>query len=391
MFAFLLGVIYLSFISLGLPDSLLGAAWPVIRQELGAPLSWSGVVFMIISAGTITSSLLSDRMTKRFGPGQVTAFSVAATCAALFGFSFSHSFAALCLWAIPYGLGAGGVDAALNNYVAIHYASRHMSWLHCMWGIGASLGPYIMGTALTAGKTWQYGYRTIGFFQLILTAIILLSLPMWRGAVEGTGKSGKALPMPEVAAVPGVREAMLCFFCYCALEQSAGLWASSYLVSCRGMDTVTAARSGSLFFLGITGGRAISGFLTIRYNDRQMVRLGLCIIVMGLSMFLLPGTATAVSGLILVGLGCAPVYPSLIHAAPSSFGSDRSQAVIGLQMACAYVGTMLMPPFFGILAGRLGIHLLPVWMAVLVTLLFWMHERMLKRVRSLSEQRADNL
>ena len=265
MISLLLGIIYLAFISLGLPDSLLGAAWPVIHQEIGVPLSWSGAVFMIISLGTIVSSLLSDRLTHRLGAGRVTAVSVAMTCCALFGFSFSRSYLALCLWAVPYGLGAGGVDAALNNYVALHYASRHMSWLHCMWGVGATVGPYIMGAVLTNGQSWTMGYRSIGFIQLVLTAVLLLSLPLWKkaGSAEEAG-SGRVLSLPDVIALPGAKAVMLCFFCYCALEQTVGLWASSYLVTVRGVDAVTAARYGSLFFLGITIGRAASGFLTFR-------------------------------------------------------------------------------------------------------------------------------
>lgn len=380
MFSLLLAIIYLAFISLGLPDSLLGAAWPIMHHELGVPLSWSGVVFMIISVGTIVSSLLSDSLTRRFGAGKVTAASVAMTCAALFGFSFSSSYWMLCLWAVPYGLGAGGVDAALNNYVALHYASRHMSWLHCMWGIGATAGPYIMGAALTRGYGWGMGYRVIGVMQLALTAALALSLPLWRSASGDETPSVEALPLRKAVALPGVKEVMLSFFCYCAIEQTVGLWASSYLVTARGVDAVTAAHYGSLFFLGVTAGRAISGFVTMRLNDAQMVRLGLGIIALGLFPLLLPlGNTVALYGLIVVGLGCAPVYPSLIHATPAHFGAERSQVIIGVQMASAYVGTSLMPPLFGALAAWTTIRLFPAYLLALLVLLIAAHESLCRR------------
>ena len=381
MLSLLLGIIYLSFISLGLPDSLLGAAWPVIHAEIGAPLSASGFVFMIIAVGTIVSSLLSDRLTRRLGAGRVTAISVAMTCAALFGFSFSRSYAMLCLWAIPYGLGAGGVDAALNNYVALHYASRHMSWLHCMWGVGATVGPAIMGAMLAAGHSWNAGYRSIGLIQLVLTAILFLSLPLWRAADGGAAESGRggALSLREIVSLRGVKAVMLCFFCYCAVEQTVGLWASSYLVTARGVDPVTAAKCGSLFFLGITAGRAVSGFLTFKLGDREMVRLGFGIIALGILLVLLPvGNGAALAGLILIGLGCAPVYPSLIHSTPAHFGAERSQAIIGVQMASAYTGTSLMPPLFGALTAHTSIRFFPLYLLVLLVLMILSHERLVR-------------
>ena len=376
MISLLLAIIYLAFISLGLPDSLLGSAWPVIHQELNVPLSWSGAVFMIISVGTVISSLNSDRLTRRFGAGKVTACSVALTCAALFGFSVSNSFALLCLWAVPYGLGAGGVDAALNNYVALHYLSRHMSWLHCMWGVGATVGPYIMGAVLTHGGSWHSGYRSIGVIQLALTAILLLSLPLWKQntAESDEQRREKALSLVEIIAIPGAKAVMLCFFCYCAVEQTVGLWASSYLVNVRGVDAVTAAGYGSLFFLGITGGRAVSGFITYRLNDTQMVRLGQAIIAAGIALLFLPlGDRVAFVGFVLVGLGCAPIYPSIIHSTPAHFGAERSQALIGVQMASAYVGTSLMPPLFGGLSARLTLGIFPAYLLLLLAVMAASH------------------
>ena len=384
----LLAVIYMAFISLGLPDSLLGAAWPSMYTEFGVPLSYAGVVSMIIAFGTIVSSLQSDRMTRKLGTGMLTAISVAMTAMALFGFSFSHSFIALCLWAIPYGLGAGSVDASLNNYVALHYESRHMSWLHCMWGVGATLGPYIMGYALTGGQSWNAGYRYIGIIQVFLTAILLLSLPLWlkRTAVNGgetdadtsvDKKSGKALSLREIFSIPGAKEVMLCFFCYCALEQTTGLWASSYLNIYRGISPETAARYAALFYIGITIGRAISGFITMKLNDKQMIRMGQVIITIGLVMMHLPFSQNlSLFGLIVIGLGCAPIYPCIIHSTPAHFGADKSQAIIGVQMACAYIGTCLMPPVFGLIANYISVALLPVFLFVFLILMVVMHERL---------------
>lgn len=389
MFQLLLVIIYLAFISLGLPDSLLGSAWPAMYQEFSVPVSYAGGISMIIAVGTIISSLQSDRLTKRFGTGMVTAVSVLMTAAALFGFSVSHSYAALCLWAIPYGLGAGSVDASLNNYVALHYASRHMSWLHCMWGVGASLGPYIMGYALTGGQGWNMGYRYIAILQIILTALLLFSLPLWnrqkadgQEMSDGEG-SAQSLSLRQVVNIPGAKEVMVSFFCYCALEQTSGLWASSYLVLRQGLSAETAAGFASLFYVGITVGRALGGFLTVKLNDTQMIRLGQGIILAGVVFLLLPlGDGGALAGLILVGLGCAPIYPSIIHSTPAHFGADKSQAMIGVQMASAYVGTCVMPPIFGFIANHTGVFLFPVYLVAILVLMAAMHERMLTRTIS---------
>ncbi len=384
MFQLLLLIIYLAFISLGLPDSLLGAAWPTMYQEFAVPVSYAGGISMIIALGTIVSSLQSDRLTKKFGTAIVTAASVFLTAAALFGFSVSHSYLALCLWAIPYGLGAGSVDASLNNYVALHYTSRHMSWLHCMWGVGASVGPYIMGYALTGGRGWNMGYRYIAVLQIILTAILIFSLPLWKKQGAGPeAEEDKAPPLSlkQVFGIPGAREVMVAFFCYCALEQTTGLWASSYLVLRRGLSPETAAGFASLFFIGITVGRALSGFMTLKFSDTQMIHLGFGVIFLGIVLFFLPlGSAGSLVGLILVGLGCAPVYPSIIHATPAHFGPDKSQAMIGVQMASAYTGTCLMPPLFGLIANHISVALFPVYLLVILLLMAFMHARMLQKV-----------
>lgn len=380
----LLAIIYLAFISLGLPDGLLGAAWPTMYQEFAVPVSYAGAVSMIISFGTILSSLQSDRLTRKLGTGKVTAISVGMTAAALCGFSFSHSFVAVCLWAIPYGLGAGSVDASLNNYVALHYESRHMSWLHCMWGIGATLGPYVMGYALTGGKGWNAGYRYIGIMQIVLTAVLVCSLPLWvKRKEEGTGGAemdAKALSIREVLKIRGAKEVMFCFFCYCALESTAGLWSSSYLTLQKGIPAETAASYAGMFYLGITIGRALSGFITMKLNDVQMIRMGQCIIALGIIVVFLPGAAVvSLVGLVLIGLGCAPVYPCIIHSTPAHFGEDKSQAVIGIQMASAYVGSCLMPPVFGLIANNISVALFPVYLVVILMIMIVMHELLVKK------------
>lgn len=386
MTSLLLGVIYLAFISLGLPDGLLGAAWPVMYMQLGTPVSWAGIISMIIAAGTILSSLQSDRLTLRYGTGLVTAVSVGVTMLALFGFSVSTEFWMLCLFAIPYGLGAGSVDASINNYVALHYSSRHMSWLHCMWGVGAAVGPYIMGYALTGNYGWPAGYRWVGLIQIVLTAILLLSLPLWKKrpdaqAASNSGEKPHAMPLREVVAIRGAKAIMITFFCYCAMESTAMLWASSYLALYRSIDAETAARFASLFFVGITAGRGVCGFIATKSKDETMIRAGQCIILFGILCMLLPlGDIAALAGLVIIGLGCAPVYPCIIHSTPAHFGEDKSQAMIGVQMASAYTGSCLMPPVFGFLAEQFGTGLLPWFLLMLVVLMVFMHEKLLKIV-----------
>ncbi len=383
----LLAIIYLAFISLGLPDSLLGSAWPVMYQEFSVPVSYAGGISMIIAVGTIICSLQSDRLTKRFGTANVTVFSVATTAVALFGFSISRSYIALCLWAIPYGLGAGGVDASLNNYVALNYSGKHMSWLHCMWGVGASLGPYIMGYALTNGQSWNMGYRYISVIQIALTVILVLSLPLWKTQKNDSkndfanSRESKPIPLREIIRIPGAREIIVTFFCYCALEQTTSLWASSYLVLWRGLSKEAAAALASLFFIGLTGGRMLGGFLTVKLNDSRMIRLGQALILVGVICLFLPfGNASDFAGLVLIGLGCAPIYPSIIHATPGNFGVEKSQAMIGVQMASAYVGSCIMPPVFGLVANHVSISLFPVYLLALLALMIFMHERMLPKV-----------
>ncbi|WP_313071792.1 MFS transporter [Lacrimispora sp.] len=390
----LLAIIYIAFISLGLPDSLLGSAWPSMYTQFGVPLSYAGIISMIIALGTIVSSLQSDRLTRKLGTGKVTAISVVLTALALLGFSTSHSFVMLCLWAIPYGLGAGSVDASLNNYVALHYESKHMSWLHCMWGVGATLGPYIMGFALTGGNSWNMGYRYIGIMQIVLTAVLFFSLPLWKTSKtptsDHTDTSRKPLTLAEIIRIPGAKEVMLCFFCYCAIEQTTGLWASSYLTLYKGIAPETAASFASLFFIGITIGRALSGFITMKLSNVQMIRLGQVFIAVGIFTMLLPATQIfSLIGLIIIGLGCAPIYPCIIHSTPAHFGAERSQAIIGVQMASAYVGTCLMPPLFGILANKISVALLPLYLLGVLLIMTIMHELLTRKTGSCIEEERE--
>lgn len=382
MTSLLLAVIYLAFIGLGLPDSLLGAAWPMIYPQFGVPVSSMGLISMIISAGTILSSLNSSRLTRALGAGKVTLLSTALTAIALLGFGMSRSLWQLCFWAVPYGLGAGSVDAALNNYVALHYASRHMSWLHCMWGVGTIIGPSLMSAALTGGHGWSGGYLLTALVQGLIVAVLLLSLPLWGRPTSGNGSETEtaALSLREVLAIPGAKEVMLCFFGYCALESTAGLWAASYLTLARDIPAETAAGFAALFYLGITAGRAVSGWIAPRLGDDGMIRLGLWGIGLGLAALLLPGPAVvSLAGLVIIGLGCAPIYPSIIHSTPAHFGAHRSQAVIGVQMASAYVGSMAMPPLFGLMARQITPALFPFYLLVLLGLMAWMHHRLVHK------------
>lgn len=380
MFQLLLIIIYLAFISLGLPDSLLGSAWPSMYTGLGAAVSYAGIISMIIAGGTIVSSLFSDRLIGRFGTGLVTVFSVAMTAAALMGFSFSHTFLQLCLWSIPYGLGAGSVDAGLNNFVALHYKSRHMSWLHCFWGIGATAGPYIMGMCLTRGAGWNAGYMAVGVIQIVLVICLIISLPLWKGKKEedsGKACGYKRIGLREAVRLPGAKPVLTAFFCYCSLEATTGLWASSYMVLHKGIPATTAAKWASLFYLGITIGRLVCGFVTDKLGDKCMVRCGQLTAFTGTVLLLLPlGDTAALAGLIFAGLGCAPIYPSLLHETPDNFGAEYSQSLMGLQMACAYVGTTFMPSVFGLVTGYIGVGLYPLYLMFFVVVMVIMTERM---------------
>lgn len=384
MASLLLALIYLAFISLGLPDSLLGSAWPVMQGELQVPLSFAGVITMIIAGGTIVSSLFATRVIRRLGTGPVTALSVGLTAIALFGFSLSHSPVNLCFWAIPYGLGAGAVDSALNNYAAIHFSSRHMSWLHAFWGVGVTISPNIMSFCLARNLGWTMGYRSVAILQIVLTAVLFLSLPLWKGAKSSADTSApKALSIPQALNIPGVPFVLLAFFGFCALECTAGLWASSYLVEFRQVDVETAARFAALFYLGETVGRFLNGLVADRFGDVKMIRVGVLTMLAGVVLVGLPlnNDIPALVGLVVVGLGAAPVYPCIIHSTPIRFGAENSQALVGIQMASAYFGSTFMPPLFGLLAQHISIGLYPLYLGLFALLMLVMTELLNKTVR----------
>lgn len=383
MYTLLLAVIYLVFISLGLPDSLLGSGWPAMRLVFDQPLSAAGAVSMIITGGTICSSLLSERLTARFSTRGVTVASVFLSAAALFGFSVSTRFWMLCLWAVPYGLAAGCIDSAINNYVALHYRSRHMSWLHCFWGVGTVISPCVMSWALTRSG-WQLGYRTVALLQLAIGAVLVLTLTVWnvhRGG-ENSARAGQVLGIRGALKIKGAPTLFVGFFAYCGAEGTSILWASSYLAGVRGFSAERAAASAAVLYVGITVGRFVSGFIADRVGDRGMIRLGTGLIFAALAVLALPGGGEpgALLGFGLLGLGNAPVYPAIIHATPQNFGAENSQEIIGMQMASAYVGSTLLPPLFGLIANRAGLGWMPLFLALLVLLMIGMLETTFRTV-----------
>ena len=405
MFSFLLLIIYLSFISLGLPDALLGSAWPIMHEELKVPLSYSGSVYMLISCCTILSSLKSESLNRRFGTGKITAFSVLLTALAIFGFSMSRSFYMLLLFAIPYGLGAGSVDAALNHYVALHYSSRHMNWLHCMWGIGASIGPYIMGFVLQRGYSWSKGYLLIGILQAGLTFLLFLSLGLWKEKEEDMndlvkvemheGAEGKkAMSFREIFRIPGAKECIVSFFFYCAIEQTIGLWSGSFMVYSLRIDAKLAASLVALFYFGITFGRFLAGIFSAKWKDEELILGGIAILFLGIVLLFPAGLFSGnrlfgmelrqifvVLSLLFMGLGCAPIYPAIIHSTPYNFGAENTSALIGKQMASAYIGSLSLPPIFGVLAKNFGTELFPFYAVVLGIAMLYMYKQLLKKTK----------
>lgn len=375
----LLAVIYLAFISLGLPDTLLGSAWPVVHVVMEMPISAMGIVSMITSAGTVISSLMSDRLTRKFGTKYVTLFSVALSALSILGFSFSSRFWMLCVLAVPYGLAAGSIDSALNNYVALHYTSRHMSWLHAFWGVGAIISPYIMSYAIGHAE-WHDGYRWVSYIQFGIAAVLLFSLPLWKIHENPDGrvaeKDSKPLGVIGALKINGVPTLLIGFFGYCSAEATTMIWASSYFAEYKGLPEETAAAYASLFYIGLTGGRFLAGLIADKLGDRNMIRLGTGIITAGLLLILLPFGAiwVTVAGFVIVGLGCAPIYPCFIHSTPKHFGTENSQSIIGIQMASAYIGNTLMPPLFGVTAGAVGTRILPFYVLVLFALMITFSE-----------------
>ena len=386
MFSLLLAIIYLAFISLGLPDSLLGSGWPVMYKELNTSISYAGVISMIIAGGTIVSSLMSDRLIRKLGTGLVTAISVFLTAAALFGFSVSNSFILLCVFALPYGLGAGAIDAALNNYVALNYSSKHMSWLHCFWGVGASISPYIMSFALSENMGWRNGYRIVSFIQIILTFVMFMALPLWKNKnTEEVEEAAKNAPVTikEKLKIKGLKEGMIAFCAYSAFEAMCCLWISTYLAESRGVESESAAAFASLFYLGITVGRFIVGFFANKIGDKDLIRCGIFVILAGMVFVILPLSSyvPALIGFAIIGFGASPVYPAFIHSTPDNFGRKNSQAIIGMQMTSAYIGSTFMPPVFGFVAAYTTVAIFPAWLLVLLVISLVVSERLNKVVK----------
>ncbi|MBE6649635.1 MAG: MFS transporter [Ruminococcaceae bacterium] len=382
MFNLLLALIYVCFISLGLPDSLLGSAWPVLCKDISVPVSYAGIISAIMFIGTIISSFFSGSISRKIGSGMLTSVSVAMTAVALFGFSISDNFWSLLFWAVPYGLGAGGVDAVLNNYVALHYKAQHMSWLHCFWGLGASISPYIMSFALLKLNSWSRGYLIVAIIQIVLSVIIFFSLPLWKKTESEKEKNEKSLTLKEIFSIKGAIACFLTFFAYCALEVSSSLWVSTYLVGKWEMSAETASGYASLFYIGITSGRAINGFLAMKLSDRFLIRLGTSVVLFGVGLLFFAGNATlALCGFALIGLGCAPIYPCIIHMTPDVFGRENSGSMIGIQMAFAYTGFLTMPPLFGFLAEATDVSLLPLYLLLLAGFMLFMHETLVLKTK----------
>lgn len=386
MATLLLVLIYIAFISLGLPDALLGAGWPVMQPEFGVPYGFAGLLSMTVAGGTILASVFATRVLKTFGTGPVTAFSVALTAIALFGFALTPSFWWLFLAAIPFGLGAGAVDSGLNAFVAEHYESRHMSWLHSFWGVGALSGPLVLGALLAQGTTWRNAYLAIAVFQVVLVIVLIVAVPLW-GKVKAHAQGDEPIedqphqPLFFPLKITGVKWALAALFTYCAIESTMGLWGGSFLFKTKGLDAASAATWVSLFYASITLGRFLTGFVTMKVSNNDLIRWGGVIILVGVGLMLAPlPLPFTLAGFLLVGLGCAPIFPCMLHETPVRFGKANAQAVMGFQMAVAYIGATLMPPLFGFVATATTLALMPVFLAAYIAVLLLSSEILRKRL-----------
>jgi len=381
MYLLIIAIIFLTFIGLGSADALFGSAWPTIQTGMEVPLSYAGIVAMTITIGAITASLLSARLLKRFGAGPVATGGILLSSFTLLGFSFSHYFWMLCVLAFPLGFAGGTIDASLNSYVAKNYTSKHMNWLHCFWGLGAVVSPSIMGFALRSGAGWNTGYRIAFFIQLTIALILLASQPLWKKQKNSASvkqSPSSALKLSQVIRIKGVKYLVVTFFSYVALEATAGLWASTFLVNERGVNIEIAAGFAALFFIGITLGRFISGFISEKIGDKHMVRYGAAIVFVGIFAIWLPidSNLAVLGGLIITGLGCAPIFPAVIHSTPKNFGNEHSQSIIGVQLASAYTGAALMPPLFGLIANHISVGLYPLFLLTMAVLMIFATEKL---------------
>ncbi|NOU98077.1 MFS transporter [Paenibacillus sp. LMG 31456] len=407
MATFFLLIIYLAFISLGLPDSLLGAAWPVMQLDYKVPLETAGLLSMTIAAGTIVSSLASGTVLKRFGTGKVTLVSCIMTAGALLGFAVSPSLVWLLICAIPLGLGGGSVDAGLNNYVAAHYKAHHMSWLHCFWGVGATLGPIIMAQFISGQNFWRQGYLTVAGIQFALVVILFITLPLWNRVASNSKVPSSEEPEDSKGQadeessennkplqIKGVKLALFSFLFYCGVEATMGLWGSSFLVNVKELPAAVAAQWVSLFYAGITIGRFVTGFITFKMSNRVLIRGGQITALVGAALLFLPlPTGFSLAGFMIVGLGLAPIYPCMLHETPVRFGKKHSQTIMGYQMAVAYTGSTFMPPLLGFLASYSTIGIFPFFIGASAAAMFLFSEKLngfLKRKDFLNERKSNS-
>lgn len=384
-----LTIIYITFISLGLPDALLGVGWPEMYPEFGVPQSFAGIVSMTISLGTIGSSFFSGKLIRRFGTGKLTAFSVLATACTLLGFYAAPHFLWLLLAAVPLGLGAGAVDAGLNDYVARHYQAHHMNWLHSFWGIGALTSPLIMSRVLSQNASWRYGYLIVALIQFALVLVLFLTLPMWRTREPRISVKEEMSDNPTFEEIrffkfiqsKKVRAALYAFFLYIGVEATVGLWSSSYLIHAKGIDSAKAAIAVSSFFGFIMLGRFVSGFVSMRLTNRQLIQLGQVLIVLGgVLLFFAKSYPLLLLGISLIGFGCAPIYPAMLHDTPQRFGKEVAQQMMGVQMAVSYTGSVVLPPLFGFVAPKIGIETLPIFLIVYGICMFLASESLNRKV-----------
>jgi fucose permease len=368
MITLLLIIIYLAFISLGLPDSILGTTWPVMRGEMGLPLDAAGFVSIVITVGSVISGLLSGKINKFLGTGKVVFFSCFMTGAALLSISFIPKFYWLVILAVPLGFGAGSVDASLNNYVALHFKAHHMNWLHSFWGLGATIGPIIVSGFLSAEGGWRTSYRVISFIQLTLAIILFITLPLWKKVnhskkeqfnTDNTLKS-RNQNKKHVLMINGVIYAMGVFLFYCGVEMSVGLWGSSYLIQIKLLKPETAAFFVALYYLGITMGRVISGFFSFKLTNKQLIKIGVIISILAMLLMFIPlGKGFIIIPMVLLGLGLSPIFPAMVHETPVHFGEQNSQTIIGYQMSAAYFGSSIIPPAVGFILNHTSLRLFP--------------------------------
>lgn len=376
MATFLLIIIYIAFVSLGIPDSLLGAAWPAIYVDFGLPVSFLNILSVLISVCTMISSMVSARLIKRYGTAIVSAVSTALTAIALFGFSVSKSFLWLCLFALPLGAGAGAIDSGLNNYVALHYKATHMSFLHCFYGVGVSLSPYLMSIALGNDSNWHKGYRNAFYIQFVISLIVILTLPVWKKVKHTATEYDEApqvtLPFLSLIKRADIRAAAMVFLSSCSVEFLCGVWGSTFLVGARGLSPEKAARAVTFYYVGITLGRFLSGVFSNKFTPHKIIAAGQSItFIAALLLFFGKNPVAATAGLFLVGTGNGAIYPNMMYLTPENFGAEISQSVMGIQLTGAYFGILATPLIFGVFAQKIGLWLFPVFIAVFFALMVY--------------------